>query len=583
MEVSIRQLQQGPDGITEQVDSEVSTEALTIGSAADQQLQLLGRAVLRSHAVIRLSGGRASITTRRGARVQVNTRWVSSARLNPGDVIEIAGHRITVETAPPGFDLALTVEPDSDINKSEFESAFRTELEQTWLSKRRATWALLVLTPLLIFLIPFVATMSHRGGGTPLPWLPDDQMWSAGPLIAAHQQASAQRCEVCHKSFFVTVQDTECRSCHRTIQDHVGKDHLAQTRLGEPARCGSCHQEHNALNGSLVARSNGLCVGCHGRSDALFAGLKLAQVESFTNHPLFKATVLRPVDVPVAQLASLNRQDTPAEGAALLRWDPVRVPVKGGQETSNLKFSHAQHLDPLRVQRQKDNQPMECHDCHELTPDGTQFEPITMAKVCSGCHELTFDERNPRRQLPHGKPADAILLIQDYYAHKLLDPGAVPDEPPKRRRMPDQAPTEIETCTGGTPAQRGICRAEMEVRTQFTRQGCVSCHVVKDAGRGRPLQERFTVLPVRLVNDYLPGVHFSHRAHAVQKNLTGQAACLSCHAATVSEDSSRLMIPDRDKCQECHGETPARDRVQLQCVSCHAYHADHSQRPSQQT
>jgi hypothetical protein len=219
-----------------------------------------------------------------------------------------------------------------------------------------------------------------------------------------------------------------------------------------------------------------------------------------------------------------------------------------------------------------------------LTPDGTQFQAVTMAGVCSSCHELTFDVRNPRRQLAHGKPKDAILLIQDYYAHKYLEPGAVPDETPQpqRRRLPDEDSGGEQSCEAGTPAQRGQCRAELEVMTQFTRRGCVSCHVVSDAGRGASLPERFTVRPVRLVTDYLPGVHFSHRSHAVQKNLTGQAACLSCHPAQVSEDSSRLMIPDRGKCLECHGETPARDRVQLQCVSCHEYHADHSQGPAVQ-
>jgi predicted CXXCH cytochrome family protein len=186
--------------------------------------------------------------------------------------------------------------------------------------------------------------------------------------------------------------------------------------------------------------------------------------------------------------------------------------------------------------------------------------------------------------LVHGKPRDTILLIQDYYAHKYLEPGSVPDETPSQyRRIPDPVLSEDQNCRGGSPADRGTCWAELEIMNQFTRRGCVSCHVVNDAGKGTVLAERFTVRPVRLVSDYLPGVHFSHRTHAVQKKLTGQEACLSCHAAKQSRDTERLMIPDRDKCLECHGETPARDRVQLQCISCHAYHADHSERPSQQT
>jgi predicted CXXCH cytochrome family protein len=567
------------------MDSEVSAQALTIGSAADQQLQLLGRAVLPAHAVIR--GEAASISARGRAALTVNGQRTRTQRLSPGDVIEIGRHRITVTPPPPGFDLALTVEPDTQTAKGEYESAFRTQLDQTWLSKRRFTWALLILTPLLIFLIPFATTLAHRAG-TELPsFLPDDQMWTAGPLIPAHEQAAARRCEACHKSFFSLVQDGQCRECHKSVVDHVTPQHLAQTQLGPAARCGECHQEHNAPGGSLVARSNTLCVDCHARPDPAFGGLKVAAVSGFSpsGHPAFKATVLRPKVIPAAQLADLSQRDAPAEGTEALLWEQVAVPVAGGLESSNLKFSHAEHLDKDRVLRPADSRALECGDCHQLTTDGTQFKPVTMAAACRSCHELTFDPRNPRRQLAHGKPRDAILLIQDYYAHKYLDPGAVPDEAPRqpRRRMPDEAASEQENCQTGTPTQRGQCRAELEVMTQFTRRGCVSCHAVGDAGRGIALQDRFTVRPVRVVADYLPGVHFSHRAHAVQKNLTGQAACLSCHAAGTSTETTRLMIPDRGKCLECHGETPARDRVQLQCVSCHAYHADHSDRPSSQT
>jgi predicted CXXCH cytochrome family protein len=580
MEVTLRQLRSGPDGIPEYADSEVSAEVLTIGSGSASQVQLLGRSVLPEHAVIR-----GNVISARGrARLKVNGADCRSASLKPGDVIEIAGHRITVTPVPPGFDLALTIEPDTEAKKSEFEGAFRTDPSQTWLSKRRATWALVLATPLLIFLIPFATVVAQRNGVTLPSWLPDDQMWSAGPLIPAHEQAAGRRCEACHTSFFARVRDSDCRECHKSIVDHITPVDLAQTQLGPQARCGSCHQEHGG--GTLVMRGDTLCTDCHSRPRERFGRLNLAAVSGFSKqeHPAFKATVLRPVAVSAAQLASLPERDTPA-GAAAQVWTPVQVPVTGGQESSNLKFSHRQHLDGSLVQRRADSQPLACGDCHVLTPDGTQFEPITMAATCSGCHDLSFDARNPTRQLPHGRPGDAILLVQDYYAHKLLDPGSIPETARPAaapRRLPDSKGSE-QACESGTPAARGACFAELEILTQFTRRGCVSCHEVSDAGRGAPAQDRFTIQPVRLVSDYLPGVHFSHRAHAVQNGLTGQRACLSCHEATASQDSRRLMIPDRGKCLECHGETPARDRVQLGCVSCHAYHADHSERPSQHT
>ena len=54
--------------------------------------------------------------------------------------------------------------------------------------------------------------------------------------------------------------------------------------------------------------------------------------------------------------------------------------------------------------------------------------------------------------------------------------------------------------------------------------------------------------------------------------LTGDDACLSCHAAKKSEDASDLMVPGITKCIECHGDKAAAERVTVQCVSCHEYH-----------
>ena len=58
MDALLRELREGPDGIPEYHDSEISADALGIGSAADQQIQLLGRAIAPEHAVIRKFGDR---------------------------------------------------------------------------------------------------------------------------------------------------------------------------------------------------------------------------------------------------------------------------------------------------------------------------------------------------------------------------------------------------------------------------------------------------------------------------------------------------------------------------------------------
>ena len=133
MEALLRELHEGPDGIAEYHDTEISGAELTIGSAADQRIQLLGRAVAPEHAVIRKSGSQLELSCRGGQRVRVNGEERSSAKLEIGDVIELAGHQLTIAEPPGGFDVAIELRPNENIDASEFESAFRTDLMQTWL------------------------------------------------------------------------------------------------------------------------------------------------------------------------------------------------------------------------------------------------------------------------------------------------------------------------------------------------------------------------------------------------------------------------------------------------------------------
>ena len=50
MNVLIRYLRQGADGVLEVQDSEAAVDVIDIGSAADRTVQLLGRDVARKHA-----------------------------------------------------------------------------------------------------------------------------------------------------------------------------------------------------------------------------------------------------------------------------------------------------------------------------------------------------------------------------------------------------------------------------------------------------------------------------------------------------------------------------------------------------
>jgi hypothetical protein len=553
MNVLIRYLRHRPDGVVEAQDSEVTLDAISIGSAADRNIQLIGRDIGAKHAQITGSDEKLKISCLPRRKVRVNGRDTRSASLAVGDSIQIGGHTLKVAKPPAGFDVAIEVQLSTSIDASEFESAFRTNLSQTWLSMRSGAWLLATLTLLLAFAIPLSTIFVHRQGAQTPAGLPDDTFWSAGPLSAAHSHAAGKKCSACHQQLFVHVQDQACRECHKPVLDHVVKEDRLLTHLGEQQRCAQCHREHDGGASALHIQDDQLCIACHKDSHALFGSLKVKPVSGFSTaaHPAFDVTLQKFIG----------------------EWVARREPIATAREASNLKFSHAQHLDATRVTRARDGGGLGCGDCHTPAADGEHFVPVTMARNCSSCHELTFDPSAPARQLPHGRPLEAMLVIEDYFAHKFSEPALTAVHSVPLRRLPDREkdtaiPADI--CTGSA----SLCaskRAAAEIENQFAGRGCVSCHTVTDS-HAKDIHDRFQVLPIRLTYDYFAEVRFSHKAHAIQKDLTGDDACLSCHKALKATESSDVMIPDIPKCLECHGDRHVSDRITVQCVSCHTYH-----------
>lgn len=557
MDALLRELREGPDGIAEYYDTEITSKQLTIGSAADRNIQLLGRGIAAEHAFIVQAGSQIALECRRGEFVRINGKKRANARLNVGDVIELAGHRLRIAPPPPGFGVAIELQPNDRIDASAFESAFRTDLSQTWLGKRAMAWAGVVLVLMFGLALPFFVMKLHHADQATPSWLLGDKFWNSGPLHQVHQQAIGDRCETCHEKLFQRVQDTACTECHRTTHDHIMPARLALTELGPTPRCATCHREHNEPQTFLVESGDGMCVDCHGDPEHDFGTIEVDRVQGFgvERHPEFKAHLL------VAAAAQ-------AGTGSNYEWKTLVAELDKAKEQSNLKFSHQQHLDANQVLRRGDSQPMNCADCHRLEPDGEHFAPIKMEEQCSSCHELTFDPTAPDRQLPHGKPREVVLTLQDYFTRKFSDPneGRATRE---RRRLPGQQ-DEVETCTG-LPFDCAQRAARKEIESQFTRRGCIGCHGVVDT-QAPNVFDRFSVIPIRFARDYFPANRFDHRSHQIQGKLTGDGACLSCHAAKKSEDASDLMVPGITKCTECHGDKAAAERVTVQCVSCHEYH-----------
>jgi hypothetical protein len=567
MDVLLREIRE-QSGAQELHDTELSVAELSIGSASNQSVQLLGQDVAPRHAIIKLTSTGAVIECLRGQRITVDGEPRSSGSLQSGAVIELGGHQLTLVRAPLGFDLALEVRRNTNVAASEFEGAFRTDLDQTWLSKRFAAWVLAVATVLVFGLGPLLVVLLRSDDveqASP-QFMPSDGLWSSGPLTPAHQLAAGDRCDVCHQKLFERVQDNACQSCHETTHDHIPAATLAHTSLEPTERCATCHREHKEPASFLVSRDDSGCTECHANSTQHFPSLDIQPVTGFDakRHPEFQAHLLKQVKQPIQQ----NGLD------ATFEWAVEIAALADAQEQSNLKFSHTQHLDPAKVLRTSDSAALGCADCHRLSADGEHFERITMQASCASCHELTFDPGAPERQLPHGKPREVVQTLQDYFTRKFADPtpaiAAV-----ERRRIPGHDAQE-ETCTGPVLAcaQRSAAR---EAENQFARRGCVSCHDVLDT-QSNELVDRYRVSPVRLTSDYFPVSHFSHRSHRVQGKLTGDAACQSCHAAKPSASSADLLVPGIENCTQCHSEPKSRFtrasmmQIKLECVSCHAYH-----------
>lgn len=568
MQVLVRLVRRRPDGIQEEQDSDLESGQVTVGSAADRDIQLLGVGIAADHAVIARSGREVTITARRDAELLVNGTRCRSARLSPDSVVEIGGHRLALIEAPAGFDLAVRVELSSTVRAADFERAFRTDLTGTWLSQRFASWTLFALVVAFGFAMPFATALMtrsdpalanrsqvHSAGKSGWPAAISDVSWSTGPLTPAHAQATHNNCNICHERFFAAVPDRTCRNCHAGIRDHVDSHHRQIVGASGQQTCGQCHREHDAARGSLVNRADRLCVGCHGDSSVSFESVSLEHVRQFASggHPEFKATLLQASQAPGRSVSETT-------------WRSIRVALAKASQQSNLTFSHEAHLAGAPVTRQ--GLPLKCRDCHVLAADGASFAPITMAGACASCHSLTFDEEVTDRQLPHGNPQAAVAMLEDYYVRKAVDPARAVVQ--VRRLLPDRTQRD-QGCTAAT-LDCGLRNANNAVQQLFDGdRGCAECHRIEDSHRG-PDTERFAVAPVRLTQDFFPDMHFSHRAHQVQKDLTGDAACEACHDVRHSKSSADVKLPGLDRCLQCHADTVKADRVELRCVSCHVYH-----------
>lgn len=546
----IRKLTGGADA--EAVDSEYSGDRLVLGASDNAAVVLPG---LTGEIVVSGKGDGACTVTGRGLQLRLDGSEVARATLPVGGEVNAGDYLLRVLDPPAGFDVALQLETETALSDSATRAS--QSVDKAPFSLRAVSWSLVLLIIIGALALPLAGVFSPPLGETLRNTaLPDDSLWTSGPLHEAHQRAGVgDDCGACHGKPFVMVEDASCLGCHQQLTEHADvQHHPIEAFAGE--RCASCHREHNEP-ARLVRRDPPLCTDCHADPAqwASNAGDTLRSVSGFeaSSHPEFQVAHWVPEGIDAALGWRLARRPGPA----------VEL-----EETSGLKFNHAVHLDEDKVQREQSGAPMACADCHQLKDSGEHFEPVSMDTHCRACHSLGFDSYEPKLELPHGDLRAAIVAMEAHFIREFTDPVLRQERAGQRpRRVPGKRDASG-TCTDSGLAC-GREEAAREAQYQLAETGCITCHDVRDTGSAE-LSDRWAIHPVRLTTDYFVEARFDHLSHMSQASDSPDALCEDCHGASVSQSAVDVLMPARDSCLQCHGDD--RAEAATDCVSCHSFH-----------
>lgn len=542
----------------------VDQASLTIGRAAECDIHLPDLAVEQRHVRIDLAGdGTLSVAALGTLGFALDGRAVNQGSVDPrtGGEIALGAARLAIAREDDGKTSITIRQIVADEGKGDALRGFA--LASVLPSKRAMSWMLAGAILLLLLLVP-VASHLLRTPAKPDPTgktagsVLMDSAWTSGELSLKHHTLE-NNCESCHVNAFESVQDETCVSCHKDTGDHAPMGRLAkgspalspgdalQWKIAEgfgkegPLGCVSCHSEHEGPV-RQPAGGEAFCSDCHKTLDTRLTDTALANAHDFGKaHPQF-----RPI-----YFASF--------GAA----KPVRA-APGGKpvERSGLKFPHDVHMNArggaarMAISLQQYGNPLECKDCHSLTPDRIGFKEVKMEDACEGCHSLVSGRTagGGFSKLRHGDVKD---LAEDLAR---ISTGPRSPVGPARQR-----PGQLGSAATPYRADFGRpVRAYIGLSNALSVGGvCTECHLPTTGPTGQA-----DLMPVNLPDRFLSSGYFNHEAHKKEK-------CTDCHAADTSRVASDLLIPDLKSCRECHlGAAAVKTKkiVPSDCAMCHAYH-----------
>ncbi len=533
-------------GRTVQVRKEVTADWVRVGRNASSEVLLADPRIALSQGLIVDRNGPVYTEGEMGTTTSTTRKAVRSVRLAPGVSIDVGPYKLTAIAAPAGFSGAITVElvrPTETVATEFLSRAGRLTLASLGIPKRSAALALFAIVAIGFFLVP-------AGRVLGLPWhqpekaaMTSDRFWNPGPVMLAHQPIGG-KCEACHEVAFAQVRDTACLECHSKIGHHVAPDLRPAAALFGGARCAECHRDHKGVK-TTHRDDDRFCVECHRDIRSRANGAQSQNVGDFAkDHPAFRLSL--PAD----------------KGSRRVRQGSGPI-----EESSNLTFPHAVHLDPAGVRHpEKDKVKLDCAACHQPDASRRGFEPVSMGRHCQDCHRLEFEPAVTTRQVPHGRPLDAITVVQEFYANLALN--GVKDSFEKAFGVPGEG--LLRRAGEPSPAQRQVAlgmaakKAAHVSEEIFEIRLCRTCHEIQrtDTAEGR----EWNVAKVRANNAWMPQARFDHKSHA-------QSKCADCHDVAKSKRSADVAMPRIDSCRECHGGSrPVEKKVTSNCLLCHGFH-----------
>ena len=562
---------------------------LRVGRGADVDVNLPDVDVAYHHATLAETAEGLVLTAVGGSVIEVNGSPVEKVVMSAGVSARIGMYELQGEKAPDHADcaVALTKLDLDDIAVDELPQQIAHSLP----SRRRLSWLAVIAVLALFVAWPLFDIMQRQApdpndivvtgmkphteatlaasqqaiktAEAPVQsgakgYSTMEASWLSGPMSRAHA-GLAEDCSACHLRPFEMTTNESCLNCHAEVAQHGDVADHPVLEL-DNFRCAACHKEH--VGGEApIERASTICTDCHLNLKSMSPETTLLNVGDFgTEHPQFRPTLVTGVEsidgdlVPVTVRAPLDAQ----------------YPLK---EVSGLKFPHNVHLNKDGVRglgRASDKTwDMGCNSCHVAEADGSLMRPIEMERDCGYCHELTFkpDNVDILRELPHAKPAQVSEIIHDYYSARVLEGGVtIPGAPEGARRRPG---TNLSDEDRAQSLEWASQQAENELKGIMETRLCGDCHVAeKDAepdARGRSV---YNVQGALLQRHWMPKSLFEHGPHFAMD-------CISCHEATKSTESSDVLMPRIEICQDCHlGEQAGDASASSECLACHGFHIE---------